>query len=47
MEVLTEQLARKAWTLFQEVEKRGGMAKAVLAGYPQSLWPGRRRTSRR
>jgi methylmalonyl-CoA mutase len=37
VEVLTEQLARKAWTLFQEVGKRGGMAKAVLAGYPQSL----------
>jgi methylmalonyl-CoA mutase len=37
VEALTELLARKAWTLFQEVEKRGGMAEAVLAGYPQSL----------
>ena len=37
VEVLTERLARQAWTLFQEVEKCGGMAKAVLAGYPQSL----------
>jgi methylmalonyl-CoA mutase len=37
VEVLTEQLARKAWTLFQEVESRGGMAQAVLAGFPQSL----------
>lgn len=37
VEVLTGQLARQAWTLFQEIEKRGGMAKAVLGGYPQSL----------
>ena len=37
VEVLTAQLARHAWTLFQEIEKRGGMAEAVLAGYPQSL----------
>jgi methylmalonyl-CoA mutase len=36
VEVLTEQLARKAWALFQEVESRGGMAKAVLAGFPQA-----------
>jgi methylmalonyl-CoA mutase len=37
VEVLTAQLARKAWTLFQEVESRGGMAQAVLTGFPQSL----------
>lgn len=37
VEVLTAQLARRAWALFQEIEKRGGMAEAVLAGYPQSL----------
>jgi methylmalonyl-CoA mutase len=37
VEALTAQLARRAWALFQEVEKMGGMAKAVLAGYPQQL----------
>ena len=37
VEVLTDQLARRAWGLFQEIEKQGGMAKAVLAGYPQQL----------
>ncbi|HUJ43624.1 MAG TPA: methylmalonyl-CoA mutase family protein [Opitutaceae bacterium] len=37
VEVFTAQLARQAWALFQEIEKRGGMAEAVLAGYPQSL----------
>ena len=37
VEVLTDQLARRAWGLFQEIEKQGGMAKAVEAGYPQQL----------
>ena len=37
VEVLTDQLARRAWTLFQEIERQGGMAKAVLAGFPQGL----------
>jgi len=37
VETLTDQLARRAWTLFQEIEKQGGMAKAVQAGYPQQL----------
>ena len=37
VEVLTGQLARKAWALFQEVESHGGMAKAMLGGFPQSL----------
>jgi methylmalonyl-CoA mutase len=37
VEVLTDQLARRAWTLFQDIEKEGGMAKAVLAGHPQEL----------
>ena len=37
VEVLTDQLARRAWALFQEIEKQGGMAQAVLAGYPQGL----------
>lgn len=35
VESLTDHLARKAWELFQEVEKQGGMAKALLAGWPQ------------
>ena len=37
VETLTDQLAHRAWTLFQEIEKQGGMAKAVQAGYPQQL----------
>ncbi|AOS44863.1 Methylmalonyl-CoA mutase [Lacunisphaera limnophila] len=35
VESLTRQLAAKAWAQFQEVEKRGGMAAAIRAGYPQ------------
>lgn len=37
VENLTDQLARRAWALFQDIEKQGGMAKAVLAGYPQQI----------
>jgi methylmalonyl-CoA mutase len=37
VETLTHQLAAKAWALFQEVERRGGMGVALCAGYPQSL----------
>jgi methylmalonyl-CoA mutase len=37
VESLTDQLCRKAWALFQEIEKQGGMAQAVVAGYPQGL----------
>jgi methylmalonyl-CoA mutase len=37
VETLTDQLARRAWVLFQEIEKQGGMAKAVEGGYPQQL----------
>ena len=36
VETLTEQLARKAWTLFQEVEKQGGIFKSLVAGFPQA-----------
>ena len=36
LETLTRQLAEKAWTLFQEIEKDGGMAMAVRAGRPQA-----------
>ncbi|MEI8339939.1 MAG: methylmalonyl-CoA mutase family protein [Verrucomicrobiota bacterium] len=35
VESLTEQLARKAWALFQEVEKQGGLLKSLEAGFPQ------------
>lgn len=37
VETITRQLAEKAWALFQDIEKRGGMAAAIAAGYPQSL----------
>jgi len=37
VEVLTDQLARKAWALFQEIEKQGGLAAAIVAGGPQQL----------
>ena len=36
VESLTAQLAEKAYALFQDVEKSGGMAAAVLAGTPQA-----------
>ncbi|BET66536.1 methylmalonyl-CoA mutase family protein [Opitutales bacterium ASA1] len=35
VEWLTDQIARRAWTVFQEIEKAGGMARALEAGYPQ------------
>ncbi len=35
VEWLTDQLARKAWTLIQEVEALGGMTKAIEAGLPK------------
>ncbi len=35
VESLTDELARRAWGLFQEVEKRGGMAAALRQGWPQ------------
>jgi methylmalonyl-CoA mutase len=37
VEKLTDELARSAWSLFQEIEERGGMAAALRAGYPQEL----------
>lgn len=36
VEKLTDQLARKSWELFQQVEKQGGMLKALEAGFPQA-----------
>ncbi|MFC2113739.1 methylmalonyl-CoA mutase [Bacteroidota bacterium] len=35
VEKLTDELAHKAWTLIQEVEKLGGMAKAIETGLPK------------
>lgn len=35
VETLTDQLARNAWALFQEIERRGGMARAMTSGWPQ------------
>jgi methylmalonyl-CoA mutase len=35
VEYLTEQLANKAWTLIEEVEQLGGMAKAIETGIPK------------
>ncbi len=37
VESLTDELARKAWALFQEVERAGGFVKAFEAGLPQKL----------
>ena len=34
-EVLTAELAGRAWPLFQEIERRGGMDAALHAGFPQ------------
>jgi len=35
IETLTHELAHKAWTLIQEVEELGGMAKAIETGIPK------------
>ncbi len=35
VEYLTDQLAKKAWQLIQEVEELGGMAKAIETGLPK------------
>jgi methylmalonyl-CoA mutase len=37
VEKLTDELARQAWTLFQETEKEGGLAAALRRGIPQQL----------
>lgn len=36
VEWLTDSVARKAWEIFQEVEKQGGMYAALQADYPQN-----------
>lgn len=35
VEYLTDQIAKKAWTLIEEVEELGGMAKAIETGLPK------------
>jgi methylmalonyl-CoA mutase len=35
MESLTQQMADKAWTLIEEIEEKGGMAKAIEKGLPK------------
>jgi len=37
VETLTSEVANKAWCLFQDIEKRGGMIAALAAGFPQEL----------
>jgi methylmalonyl-CoA mutase len=37
IETLTTELAAKAWTLFQEVEKLGGMEAALRVAFPQKV----------
>ncbi len=36
VETLTDAVARKSWSLFQDVEKQGGMEQALQAGTPQA-----------
>lgn len=36
VEKLTDDLAQKAWSIFQAIEKQGGMAAALQSGYVQS-----------
>ena len=36
LETLTNELARRAWKLFQEVEQKGGMGQALFEGFPQA-----------
>lgn len=37
VEKLTQEVAQKAWTLFQKVEQQGGLVKALEAGMPQQM----------
>ncbi|XRG80553.1 methylmalonyl-CoA mutase family protein [Rossellomorea sp. GAMAL-10_SWC] len=37
IESLTYSLAEKAWELFQKIEEKGGMVKAIQEGFPQAL----------
>ncbi len=35
IEKLTDSVARETWKLFQDIERQGGMFKALVAGFPQ------------
>lgn len=35
VETLTHRISRRAWNLFQDIQKRGGMAEALAEGFPQ------------
>jgi methylmalonyl-CoA mutase len=37
VESLTDSIAEKAWTLFQKVEEKGGLYKALQLGFPQEM----------
>ena len=37
VEKLTDEIARGAWAIFQEIERKGGMVAALRSGYPQEL----------
>jgi methylmalonyl-CoA mutase len=37
VEALTQELADKAWEIMERVEREGGMAKAVAAGWPKAM----------
>ena len=37
IEALTEELAKRAWGLFQEIESAGGMVSALVKGSPQKM----------
>jgi methylmalonyl-CoA mutase len=37
IEKMTDEFGRAAWRLFQDIEKQGGMAAAILAGVPQAM----------
>lgn len=37
IEKLTHEFAESAWRIFQEIEKNGGMAAAIVAGTPQAM----------
>ncbi|MGE5341012.1 MAG: methylmalonyl-CoA mutase family protein [Candidatus Omnitrophota bacterium] len=36
VETLTSQVAEKAWTIFQDIQSKGGMLQALKQGFPQS-----------
>ena len=36
IEKLTDSVARKAWNLFQDIEAKGGMSRALREGFPQA-----------